>query len=123
MLLPVLSNQHGLPYVGASLIVRGLSDDKHLIKLEAAARGVPTAPWALFRRGAPVDAARCPPARRWVIKPNNSSASWGVRDAHDRIELARPIAEIHALDHDRSEERRVGKECVNTCRSRWAPYL
>src|SRR3546814_10729888 len=22
----------------------------------------------------------------------------------------------------RSEERRVGKECVNTCRSRWSPY-
>src|SRR3546814_4056217 len=66
MLLPLLCNQHGLPYVGASPIVRGLSDDKHLTKLEAAARGVPTAPWALFLRGAPVDAARCPPARRWV---------------------------------------------------------
>src|SRR3546814_15090315 len=23
----------------------------------------------------------------------------------------------------RSEERRGGKECVSTCRSRWAPYL
>src|SRR3546814_2247938 len=23
--------------------------------------------------------------------------------------------------HDRSEERRVGKECVSTCRSRWSP--
>src|SRR3546814_11774136 len=23
----------------------------------------------------------------------------------------------------RSEERRVGKECVSTCRSRWSPYL
>src|SRR3546814_5576948 len=26
-----------------------------------------------------------------------------------------------ALD-SRSEERRVGKECVSTCRSRWSPY-
>src|SRR3546814_4283533 len=31
------------------------------------------------------------------------------------------------LDHrcgavHRSEERRVGKECVSTCRSRWSPY-
>src|SRR3546814_2810116 len=26
-------------------------------------------------------------------------------------------------DHTpRSEERRVGKECVSTCRSRWSPY-
>src|SRR3546814_2521775 len=30
-----------------------------------------------------------------------------------------------ARDHRelrRSEERRVGKECVSTCRSRWSPY-
>src|SRR6056297_2123150 len=25
-------------------------------------------------------------------------------------------------DGGRSEERRVGKECVSTCRSRWSPY-
>src|SRR3546814_2541780 len=27
-----------------------------------------------------------------------------------------------ALGRQRSEERRVGKECVSTCRSRWSPY-
>src|SRR3546814_20061044 len=27
-----------------------------------------------------------------------------------------------ASDHDRSEERRVGKECDSTCSSRWSPY-
>src|SRR3546814_2845148 len=27
-----------------------------------------------------------------------------------------------ALLSARSEERRVGKECVSTCRSRWSPY-
>src|SRR3546814_3799082 len=26
------------------------------------------------------------------------------------------------FDEERSEERRVGKECVSTCRSRWSPY-
>src|SRR3546814_10326632 len=25
-------------------------------------------------------------------------------------------------ERNRSEERRVGKECVSTCRSRWSPY-
>src|SRR3546814_5076771 len=30
--------------------------------------------------------------------------------------LQRPIEQL------RSEERRVGKECVSTCRSRWSPY-
>src|SRR3546814_3945047 len=30
---------------------------------------------------------------------------------------------LSVLAHDtRSEERRVGKECVSTCRSRWSPY-
>src|SRR3546814_20485243 len=28
---------------------------------------------------------------------------------------------LRAVAADRSEERRVGKECVSTCRSRWAP--
>ena len=30
--------------------------------------------------------------------------------------------EIRAWFADRSEERRVGKECTMTCRSRWSPY-
>src|SRR3546814_17725582 len=29
---------------------------------------------------------------------------------------------IYFLRRHRSEERRVGKECVSTCRSRWSPY-
>src|SRR3546814_12409401 len=40
---------------------------------------------------------------------------------------ADPLADIrHSDDVDkvmlRSEERRVGKECVSTCRSRWSAY-
>src|SRR3546814_8858031 len=31
-------------------------------------------------------------------------------------------AGIEQLAQMRSEERRVGKECVSTCRSRWSPY-
>src|SRR3546814_19140050 len=34
---------------------------------------------------------------------------------HGRLVLMR-------LDLVRSEESRVGKECVSTCRSRWSPY-
>src|SRR3546814_14104123 len=32
------------------------------------------------------------------------------------------FSEREVLDVERSEERRVGKECVSTCRSRWSPY-
>src|SRR3546814_3537916 len=39
-------------------------------------------------------------------------------------QLLRLHRELHRqlLEHFRSEERRVGKECVSTCRSRWSPY-
>src|SRR3546814_5479147 len=29
---------------------------------------------------------------------------------------------VDQIEGERSEERRVGKECVSTCRSRWSPY-
>src|SRR3546814_8185563 len=32
------------------------------------------------------------------------------------------IVQSLVLSTSRSEERRVGKECVSTCRSRWSPY-
>src|SRR3546814_3711857 len=34
----------------------------------------------------------------------------------------RPGARLRARRLPRSEERRVGKECASTCRSRWSPY-
>src|SRR3546814_13505320 len=54
------------------------------------------------------------------------------RTTNDQYIIRRPFAErggkmtnseiVRAVDHERSEERRVGKECVSTCRSRWSPY-
>src|SRR3546814_15095014 len=41
------------------------------------------------------------------ISSRNLIVSHGQRSTFDKI---------------RSEERRVGKECVSTCRSRWSPY-
>ena len=100
MLLPLLCTRHGIPFLGASPILRGLTDDKHLTKLCAAARGVPTAPWAIYRRGAPVEQERCPDGERLVVKPNASSASWGVQDARDWSEVEAAVAGIHSEGHD-----------------------
>lgn len=100
MLLPLLCTRHGIPFLGASPILRGLGDDKHLSKLCAAARGIPTAPWAIYRRGAPIDPARCPAGERLVIKPNASSASWGVQDAYDWAGVEAALADIHGQGHD-----------------------
>ena len=100
MMLPLLCTRLGLPYLGATPILRGLADDKHLTKLCAVSRGVPTAPWTIYRRGAPVEQARCPAGKRMVIKPNASSASWGVQDAHDWAGVEAAVADIHSQGHD-----------------------
>lgn len=100
MLLPLLATRLRLPYLGASPILRGLSDDKHLAKLEAVSRGVPTAPWTIYRRGGAADPAACTRGERLVIKPNASSASWGVREAADWSGVSRAVEEIHAQGHD-----------------------
>src|SRR3546814_9293465 len=38
------------------------------------------------------------------------------------LTLDRPTDTLSGGESQRSEERRVGKECVSTCRSRWSPY-
>src|SRR3546814_19462566 len=69
------------------------------------------------------------------------SSGWGQTDgrkAHHRfVERYNEICSLRPADYGResrnasyligllrwrSEERRVGKECVSTCRSRWSPY-
>src|SRR3546814_33924 len=39
-----------------------------------------------------------------------------------KVMLYRIHRDVHLQLPARSEERRVGKECVSTCRSRWSPY-
>src|SRR3546814_7674908 len=38
------------------------------------------------------------------------------------VVVARRTCIVGGQHRRRSEERRVGKECVSTCRSRWSPY-
>ena len=100
MLLPLLCERAGIPYLGASPILRGLSDDKHLAKRAAQDAGVATASWAIYRKGAPITPDTCPPATRYVIKPNASSASWGVEDAHDWEGVKAAVERTHSDNHD-----------------------
>src|SRR3546814_10938611 len=43
-------------------------------------------------------------------------------DSDHRCRLAGKERPLRSCIQARSEERRVGKECVSTCRSRWSPY-
>src|SRR3546814_14456224 len=51
-----------------------------------------------------------------LSRPRAVKAAWASADFSDAgVRRGQPAA-------SRSEERRVGKECVSTCRSRWSPY-
>src|SRR3546814_16183865 len=43
-------------------------------------------------------------------------------DVDEAVKAARAAFDGGKWSQLRSEERRVGKECVSTCRSRWSPY-
>src|SRR3546814_9660132 len=51
---------------------------------------------------------------------------WTARERQSEAERCLLVGgEQHAVNAEiveRSEERRVGQECVSTCRSRWSPY-
>jgi D-alanine-D-alanine ligase len=100
MLAPLILTRHGLPFLGAAPMLRGLSDDKHLMKTAARLRGVEVTDWAIVRRGqGPVEQ----PGFRWerlVVKPNASSASWGVRILDDWAEAKAHAEHILASGHD-----------------------
>src|SRR3546814_2614381 len=44
-----------------------------------------------------------------------------IDDALQPLRIDLPLAQRNH-HRTRSEERRAGKECVSTCRSRWSPY-
>src|SRR3546814_17497865 len=46
----------------------------------------------------------------------------GIKSAYQPSDLIGKLTVLVANLAHRSEERRVGKECVSTCRSRWSPY-
>src|SRR3546814_10777926 len=47
-----------------------------------------------------------------------------IDESASRVRMYKSPAakEAKAITEERSEERRVGKESVSTCRSRWSPY-
>src|SRR3546814_17465627 len=73
-------------------------------------------------------AALPPPPQVTVAKPLvrevvEDDEFIGRFEAVDEVDIrARVGGYLQQVHFTRSEERRVGKECVSTCRSRWSPY-
>src|SRR3546814_6114846 len=62
--------------------------------------------------------------RSKAMKETHSAAhGGGCCGGHAHKKTATGVKDpVCGMTVDRSEERRVGKECVSTCRSRWSPY-
>ncbi len=108
MLGPLLAKRIALPCLGASPILRGLGDDKHLMKTVAVARGVPVAPWVIARVGGMVPQEPDFAYERLVVKPNASSASWGITMPETWAQAREDIAKLHSEGQDVIIERYEG---------------
>jgi D-alanine-D-alanine ligase len=100
MLAPLLLERAAKPYLGARPIIRGIADDKHIMKRLARAHGVETCDWAIYRMGEPVYAPPFADDGRMIVKPNASSASWGVAAVDDWNKAALQIEWLHAQGHE-----------------------
>src|SRR3546814_17416969 len=63
-----------------------------------------------------------PVAAMGYLNTSNSASSRRIFDIDTSTAMAGIGYSKASLGEIRSEERRVGKECVSTCRSRWSPY-
>src|SRR3546814_11694672 len=83
----------------------------------------------------PTIAILTPYYRRFALKPGSDGVEAGPNAARYRDALVPRGYAVLVVDvrgtgasfgtrdsFRRSEERRVGEECVSTCRSRWSPY-
>src|SRR3546814_19036443 len=102
----------------------GMRDSLDLL-LHAAGPGVAAAPDIHLRTLAALDSVNFAPGADWSY---NNGAYALLTEIVTRVS-GRPFADFlrerifEPVGMTRSEERRVGKECVSTCRYRWSPYL
>src|SRR3546814_14161695 len=70
-----------------------------------------------------VEARRLPASEQGAFqfncRPGNEAVDTETGEISEIVPLFAPLPR---QEYERSDERRVGKECVSTCRSRWSPY-
>ncbi|WP_279350532.1 phosphoribosylglycinamide synthetase [Erythrobacter litoralis] len=99
MLGPLLATKNGLPYLGATPILRGLADDKHLCRQLARLHNIPIAQGGIVRQGG-ISTIEPFEADLYVVKPNASSASWGIQFCETWAQAQMQIGRLHWEGHD-----------------------
>lgn len=100
MLAPLLAEMHRIPYLGGAPMVRGLADDKHFMKRIAHGLGITTPAWKYYPIGGLDRTAPTFAAERLIVKPNASSASWGILIVASWQEAWEHVEALHAQGHD-----------------------
>src|SRR3546814_14282266 len=77
-----------------------------------------------YDRGYATSLVACSSVLALLFPPSASMIlfGWVTNTSITALFLAPIVPGILLVGLYRSEERRVGKECVSTCRSRWSPY-
>src|SRR3546814_10874153 len=83
--------------------------------------GVQTCALPISCYNLPTDNNRVLNATAGPAVPGIPVVPWHLEETARRAK-ARPPSKAQQGLPPRSEERRVGKECVSQCRSRWSPY-
>src|SRR3546814_4760448 len=85
--------------------------------------GVQTCALPIFHGRAPAFATGIklanPELDIWLVTGDGDGMSIG---GNHTMHLLRRNLDCQIMLFNRSEERRLGKECVSKCRSRWSPY-
>src|SRR3546814_15560279 len=96
-----------------------------LSRLECGRLTICLAKWDRSRAFLMVMSGYCQDAGGWQARSKPSSARQVATSStpHEAIEsVSCHFSKVWNDVSARSEERRVGKECVRTCRSRWSPF-
>lgn len=100
MFAPLFGEFHRVPYLGAAPIIRGATDNKHFMKRIVQALGIRTPRWKFYPIGSSDRTAPGFETDALIVKPNASSASWGIEVTSDWVHAARHISDLHRQGHD-----------------------
>ena len=78
-------------------------------------------PYQLHMLGIPIDGSASVFCDNMSVVMNTTRPESTLKKEHNAIAY-HSVREALAAGIIRSEERRVGKECIAWCRSRWSPY-
>src|SRR3546814_15153359 len=99
--------------------VKGTFNETQIICFDVADRGLPST--ACVGQNATGTLKPFDVDRSGEKIPQAPRLTWNI-GATQVIPISFGQLSVHADYAYRSEERRVGKECVSTCSSRWSPY-